>query len=205
MLQTCTCIHVHYNYCINFMHTDSVCASNFLSPSDLRQRVLEVNINGLKRRDNQQRIFPDIHFTCNGSITKLIAGVEIGDTTMPPRTEIQVWRKNYTGANTYTKVSFVLLNRTIPIVKNVLEYSLDCPVEFQNGDILGVYQPLRSETQLVINYQIRDGPVNYEVDSTLSAVTLDTPDKQYDYPLVTVEVRTDKLGKVIRNVNSYSS
>ena len=164
-----------------------------------------MNINRLNRRNNQQRIFPDIHFTCNGSITKLIAGVEIGDTTKPPRTEIQVWRKNYTGANTYTKVSFVLLNRTIPIVKNVLEYSLDCPVEFQNGDILGVYQPLRSETQLVISYQIRDGPVNYEVDSTLSAVTLDTPDKQYDYPLVTVEIRTDKLGKVIRNVNCYSN
>ena len=153
-----------------------------------------MNINAVRRRDNQQRLFPDIYFTCNGSITKLIAGVEIKDVTMQSHAEIQIWRRNFFGANTYTKVNSILLCLAAPTINNVIEHSLVSPVEFQEGDILGVYQPLRSETGLVINYQERDGPVNYrEGSNSLSTVTLDSPDNQYDYPLVTVEISTGKL------------
>ena len=140
----------------------------------------------MRRRDRQQRLFPDITFTCNGFITKWIVGAEAeNDDSLP---ELQIWRN--TGGTSYTKAGFsLLLSNTIS--GNVAEYILSSPLEFQEGDILGVYQPRRGDSALVVYYQERDGPVNYEEgNSALSTVTLDTPDNQYDYPLVTVEIST---------------
>ena len=50
------------------------------------------------------------------------------------------------------------------------------------------------ESALVVYYQERDGPVNYEEgNSTHSTVTLETSNNEYDYPLVTVEISTGKV------------
>ena len=152
-----------------------------------------MNINGVTRRDNQQRLFPDINFTCNGSITKLIAGVEIRNNDLPPRAVMQIWRRDYFDPNTYTFVNSTLIRLTAPLNNSVIEHSLESPMKFQKGDILGMYQPQRDNTRLVFSYQERDGPENYRVNRASSTVTLGSPDNQYDYPLVTVEISTRKL------------
>ena len=140
----------------------------------------------MKRRDNQQRLFPDINFTCNGSITKWIVGAE--DEDDKSLTELQIWRN--TGGTSYTKAGFSLLPSNT-LSGTVAEYNLSTPLEFQEGDILGVYQPKHDKSALVVYYQERDGPVNYrEGNSALSTVTLGRPENQYDYPLVTVEIST---------------
>ena len=78
---------------------------------------------------------------------------------------------------------------------SIVEYNLSNPLEFQEGDILGVYQPQIENSALVVYYQERDGPVNYRniSKSALFDVTLlggSPADNQYDYPLVTVEIST---------------
>ena len=50
---------------------DQSCTDGFLTPEEL---TLEVNINSVVVRDQQQRVFPDITFTGSGSITKWIVG-----------------------------------------------------------------------------------------------------------------------------------
>ena len=75
---------------------------------------------------------------------------------------------------------------------------------FQDGDILGVYQPEDSHSQLVLYYQDNTGPVNYRqsglVDNPLSSFTYSgTPADEYDYPLVSVEVAT-KGNEILVNV-----
>ena len=160
-----------------------------------------MNINGIRRRDNQQLLFPDINFTCNGSIIKLIAGVEIGNNNMPPRAVMQIWRRDFAGANTYTIVNSTLIRSTTSPNNNVVEHSLESPIEFQKGDILGMYQPRRSDTSLVFSYQERDGPENYKVNSASSRVTLGSPDNQYDYPLVTVEIMSSGRWLIDNNIN----
>ena len=87
----------------------------------------------------------------------------------------------------YQKVGFNLLTsntRKVNNLLNVYEYAPNPPLKFQKGDILGVYQPVDSEIEL--SYQINDGPINYELD-TSNIVPLSV---QYDYPLVTVEITT---------------
>ena len=171
-------------------HTDSPsCTGNFLNRSALRQGALNVNINNVMRRDNQQRLFPDITFTCNGSITKWIVGGTT-DNTQSLEPELQIWQK--TGRNSYTKEGFSLLPFST-LVSNVAEYTLSTPLEFQEGDILGVYQPKYDKSALVVYYQERDGPANYEQGKNPpSTVTLSGNPNDYDYPLVTVEISTGK-------------
>ena len=137
----------------------------------------------------QQRLFPDITFTCNGSITKWIVGAKYENHAKLP--ELQIWRT--TGENSYTKANFSQLPSNT-LSGAVAEYTLSTPLEFQEGDILGVYQPKNMESALVVYYQERDGPVNYEEgNSTHSTVTLETSNNEYDYPLVTVEISTGKV------------
>ena len=102
--------------------------------------------------------------------------------------ELQIWRKRE--GNTYTKVYFGLLSSSNNDSSTVREYILNPPIEFQEGDILGVYQPQEDRSDLLIYYQDNDGPNNYAIDTdvSLSSFTLGNIDKKHDYPLVTVEV-----------------
>ena len=102
--------------------------------------------------------------------------------------ELQIWQN--TGGTSYTKAGFSLLPFST-LVSNVAEYTLSTPLEFQEGDILGVYQPQLSKSAFVVYYQERDGPEIYQEGmNSLSTVTLGSPHNQYDYPLVTVEIST---------------
>ena len=180
-----------YYYGITVTCIDSPnCTGNFLSRSALKQGAVNVNINDVTIRDRQQRLFPNITFTCNGSITKWIVGAETGMGGLFP--ELQIWRN--TGGTSYTKANFSLLSSCTLDSNNIVEYNcnLSRPLEFQAGDTLGVYQPRNAA--LDVYYQEHDGPVNYdEGDSAQSTVTLNTPHNQYDYPLVTVEISTGKI------------
>ena len=183
---------------VHYFPTDLHCNSGFLSPSDLRQMTLDVNINRLRERDNQQRLFPDIWFSCNGSITKWIVGAEVRGGTHQP--ELQIWRRDSVRGNSYTKANFSLLTPNVTSNPNVHEYYPDTPLEFQEGDILGVYQPEVADSQLVVYYQDNTGPRNYRqnnIDPPAPLTFTNTGDLQYDYPLVTVEISTGKCSIIV--------
>ena len=82
----------------------------------------------------------------------------------------------------------------------VYEYPVDPPLEFQAGDILGVFQPHRDESRIRVHYERDGGPPNYfmfteseVVEPPLEEFTItDDTRVQYDTPLVTVEISTCK-------------
>ena len=109
------------------------------------------------------------------------------------RPELQIWRRDSEGGNSYTKISFSILAPNGISNPYIHEYTPNPPLEFQVGDILGVYTPNKEE--LVVYYQEGTGPVNYrksEVKSASSTFTLVNSDILFDYPLVTVEISTGK-------------
>ena len=136
-------------------------------------------------------VFPNITFTCNGSITKLIAGVNIKNITSKvpslKAAEVQIWRKDKNKSDSYIKIESFPLNAT-QVNLNVIELAPPTPIRFQEGDILGVYQPESNESRLFIRFQMRDGPINYIQNSALSSFSLVGHKTSYDYPLVTVEI-----------------
>ena len=166
----------------------SSCSSNFQTVFDFKQWVLDANINDIKVRTGQQRLIPNITFTCNGSITKWIVGARHQpDNDQFP--ELQIWRSM--DSMIYTKVAFNFLTpNKVNNVLNVHEHIPNPPLEFQEGDILGVYQP-KFSIGMELYYQKFDGPVNYKLhykDNTANIQILS--EFRYDYPLVTVEIAT---------------
>ena len=158
----------------------------------MKNKAYDVNIFNERRRLVEHRIFPDINFTCSGNLTKWIVGGTVGNKIGG---EVQIWRRNNGSENDYTKVGYSILNATDPDNDNVYEYIPDPPLEFQEGDILGVYQQ-RGEGRMRVFYQDTTGPANYRRPSfvdvvppapaTLNGATLVV--SQYDYPLVTAEI-----------------
>ena len=147
----------------------------------------EVNINRVIIRNKQHRLFPSIRFTSSGSITKWIvgAGTSSGSSSL---SELQIWRQS---GQVYTKVGSTQLTAQSPTSDpNVYEYILSTPLEFQEGDILGVYQ--NSGSSIVPYYQENTGPVNRRdinlVNNPLNSLMNPPLAAEYDYPLVTVEV-----------------
>ena len=97
-----------------------------------------------------QLLFPNIQFTCSGTINSLIVAAALADRgdTLPP--EIQVWRLDE-NSSTYSKVDSVQLSTDlIPIVSAEPQvYRLDVSLSFSPGDILGVFYAHESHIQLL--------------------------------------------------------
>ena len=176
----------NYNVFIILSDPPGCTNENFYTPNELRQNTLEVNINSVVVRDQQQRVFPDITFTASGSITKWIMGAGTGGGSSPP-SELQIWRRS---GSDYTKVGSTQLTAQSPTDDpNVYEYIPSPPLGFQEGDILGVYQ--RDDSSIVPYYQENTGPENLRqsglVSTAPNSLTAPVRAEEYDYPLVTVE------------------
>ena len=165
------------------------CTSNFLTFEAFKQKVLEANIYHVVKRERQLRIFPDISFTCSGNLTKwIIAGEDGYDGA-----ELQIWRRSNVGQNNYTLVGSSVLSVSSNSFVGVYNYTPSTPLEFQEGDILGVYQHSGS-ARVKVYYQETTGPANYRhsvnTNPPLDIEVLTEPSliNQYDYPLVSVEI-----------------
>ena len=97
-------------------------------------------LNNTGRRElgnSLQGIFPEVGFTCSGSIQSWVFGGQwVGWNSF---TELQIWKP--TGDDgVYTKAG----NTTIMVEESdseFYEYPLSSPLDFQAGDVFGYYQP----------------------------------------------------------------
>lgn len=131
-------------------------------------KIPVVNVRSPNRLNYEFRLFPDMNFTCSGSISSLLLGVDIRtvseDRNQYP--EIQIWR-NIGG-------SFVRKSgkQKIQLVEGdfspdgVLLYNLTPPLQFQTGDIFGVYQPPQSDSVVRLYYSEDDsGSTSLQIKS----------------------------------------
>ena len=147
-----------------------------------------------RNRDQQQRIIPSIAFRCNGSITKWIVAARWrsdGDRTNFP--ELQIWRATaFTGW--YRKINASTFSATAENASNVYEYTPSSPLPFQEGDILGIFQPSGTASRLRVYYIDNVGPPNYYYDPNQNTPPLGvflitgSTSAQNDQPLVAVEI-----------------
>ena len=146
-------------------------------------------------KKKEQRLFPDITFTCNGFITKWIVGACNADSNNSDNTQLQIWRRGGSSNTAYNKIGVSILIPNETSHPNVHEYISNPPLEFQEGDILGVYQPDDTNNQLNLYYQENTGPLNYLESGIInpplpSWFALNTTTSQLLYPLVSVIVTT---------------
>ena len=88
-------------------------------------------------RDSAQFIFPSAVFDCYGAVSSVIVGGSKSRGDYDP--ELQVWTP--TGNGVYRKSSGATLSSPVMLRMGVYEYRVDCQLEFQPGDVLGLFQP----------------------------------------------------------------
>ena len=118
--------------------------SSCLTGQDLSEDTVRNTFVGRIRRNEQtQRVFPDIHFTCSSTITQWIIGGEI-ESGSDSFLELQLWQRTDGNTDMYTRRSFSTID-TVNYTENnnVYTYFPNPPLEVQEGDILGVFQPRR--------------------------------------------------------------
>ena len=153
----------------------------------------------------EQRVIRNIQFTCNGAITGWMIGAKVR--TNGSSLELQTWRcqtcengiasrTNITNSDTTTNITdsasraqrdrYMLINTTAitmvhgTINPNVYEVTQDPPIEFQRGDILGIFQPANSCVELYYHQGV--GPYNIREPDRRSTVNLRNDTR--DLPLV---------------------
>ena len=150
-------------------------------------------IGNIVKRDSTQRIFPGMYFSCSGLLTKWIIGGEPRN-DKSPFPELQLWRT--TDGTNYFKANFSLIS-TVPNITsntNVYEYNLESPLEFQEGDIFGLYKPKEGDSVLNVFFQENSGPYAYGqrsgANSALSEVMVASsmPLDENVFPMVSVVV-----------------
>ena len=141
---------------------------------DLLRKRAEKIPNGWRSQyelDAEFRIFPDFKFTCNGHITSLLLGADIKKGIDFP--EVHVWRNG--GGDLYTRQASqeIRLKKGDFSPDGVLQYILICPLAFQSGDVLGVYQPRQSNSVVRLYYFNNDtAPVSYSTSSIPTTISL---------------------------------
>ena len=172
------------------------CTNGFMNRDTLRE-LGQVTGGTLRNRDQQQRIIPSIAFRCSGSITKWIVAArweDGGGRVYFP--ELQIWRATVV-TNVYRKISASTFSATAENANSIYEYTPSSPLPFQEGDILGIFQPSGTASRLRVYYVDNVGPPNYYYNSNrntpptgLLGVFLITgsTSAQNDQPLVAVEI-----------------
>ena len=154
-------------------------------------------VNRVTFRTNTQTVIPDIQFTCNGTITKWIIGGMVGKEREMNSLELQTWRSNASyGVTLVRKISSFVNKFNATSDRNVYEYIPNPPIEVQEGDILGIFQPKQSVLTMYV--QAQGGPLNYGTSNTASSslivtVTENSLLNQIDYPLVSAVISTSPI------------
>ena len=108
--------------------------------------------------DQQLAIFPDITFTCSGEVVRWIMGGTFRNLG-GESPELQIWRP--LGDSVYQKVNSTFVYVLSDEPDSVYEYTVDPPLPFQPGDILGVFHPDSRDVVLELDYDRESTSVYY--------------------------------------------
>ena len=171
----------------------STCVSTPITPHFIREQSLLIT----EREDigkRRQIIYPEMDFRCNGTIIKWIyAGTMESGNEKP---ELQIWRRIRDDMYVKQNFSQVIFNKTNST--NVHEFYPTNPIEFNEGDVFGLYQPDDANREFVLFAQKGNGPNNYRVDPNIDQSSTDLVLSELrleggnDFPLVSLEISIGK-------------
>lgn len=170
----------------------SECTSGF--PSVFRMEEIKGQTE-LVTHDSRQVLIPAMNFNCTGRLTKWIFPAE-WEGNSPAFTELQIWRKNTQGRRTYTRVGATTLRVGEESSNQLYEYPVDPPLAFEEGDILGYFQPDKDISQLDIYLEDSERIFTFRYNTESRQIVPPTEmfnlDSQYivmgrDYPLIGIE------------------
>jgi len=189
-----------------FLPSPEECGPDFLSRELLQAIAPQVGTYSA-----EQRVIPSIHFTCNGALTGWMIGASARRRATADGLELQIWRCPRGLPQSSSEVQTGIRNNSInnhcrlknstvvPISKlcgtsnpNVYMVPQNPHIQFQHGDILGIFQPADSPVELYYHQGV--GPYNTrETDQTSALNNLRIRNDTQDFPLVRVMAESGKL------------
>ena len=165
------------------------CISGFMDIDTLM--IKASTLSSILNRQGEQAIIPDIGFNCSGLLTSwiILATVESQGTGYP---EFQLFRAAQ--GDQISRANFTVFDERslVAIAENVYEFRPNPPIQFESGDVLGIFSP--PTPRLSFKYQEVTGPINYYrggVHNALSQLSFDGTFLSADHndlPILTVEV-----------------
>ena len=192
---------ISVNFYFTFVLTDGYCVNSSVNATLIKKNALLILKSRVRLK--RQYIYPEMRFTCNGTITKWIyGGVQSSGTMLP---ELQIWRQ--LGTDNYNKIGSSLVTADTSIGTNLYEFIPQTPLEFQVGDIFGAHTPYRSESQPILYQQRESGPLNLQDpdndgEDPLSTIT-EVQENGNDFPLVTVEISKQMNDYCLQSLYRY--
>ena len=133
--------------------------------------------------DNKQKsmtvdwIMPYLQFTCSGTITGFLLGVDVRTETNSIDQYPTIWLWNKTKkTNTYIRDKSVQLQvRFGPSnfsTNGVFQFNLSTPLQFTANEVLGIHQPDSRDSVVRFYYQNDSGQKIYETPDNASSYTL---------------------------------
>lgn len=133
----------------------SGCTSGFMQLDILKKRAGKISSGNVVSENfiyHGLRVIPGLNFTCAGSIGAVLVGVDVRRYMAGVRTDwpqVHAWRLQNSGT-TYNRLVHIVRDITLSVGEfspdGVLRYNLTNPVQFQPGDVMGVYQPANSNS-----------------------------------------------------------
>ena len=151
--------------------------------------------------DGRQVLIPDINFGCNGSIIRFIVGAR-WEGNIEAYTELQIWRRISEGQ--YMKVNGTSIMVSGENTSQV--YELETSLAFQEGDILGYFQPRSFRSQLDLYMEDSEKLITHYTKlidllppATGAVFSVDGVNEDTRYPLI--GVKTGKYTRVFISVS----
>lgn len=119
----------------------------------------------------KQLIFPDIQFTCSGQVVKWIIGAWRSNKQWKQGyPELQIWRP--IDSSTFKKVNGTLLSAQAQGEDRIYEFVVSPPLPFQQGDILGVFQPTAASRRMQVYFDGSGNSVYYYITDAENEISM---------------------------------
>ena len=189
------------------MFLGATCAVNFvtyqqlvtlvtgnLGPSGAMKKKKKKNETpeGMVTFDRQQSLFVYNWFNCTGNLTRLTFGAHWnGLKTLYP--EFQLWRASTSNSYIYNKVATYTPDTITGSSANKM-YTVDLnpPLEVLSGDTLGIYQPEKPKSTLVLYLYEHTQDYHYyfkdRMNEAMSSIDTTELKMKQQYPMVTAVI-----------------
>ena len=145
----------------------------------------------LRMLSNQQIVFPSYNFTSDGNITGWTVAAwwrnGNGRNRFP---ELQVWRRS---GDAYDRIASTELTATAQSPNQLYSGTIDPPLQFQSGDILGLYLPRNvnnNGARLLVLFAPEVGQTykTRTMNAPLTSITFSGQETGNDRPLLALEI-----------------
>ena len=153
----------------------------------------------LRMLSNQQIVFPSYNFASDGTVTSWTVAADWEDRDGRNRfPELQIWRRR-SGDTDYDRVASTNLTATAESSNRLYSGTIAPPLQFQSGDILGMYLP--RDVRLLVLFAPAVGQT-YETRTTITPLTsimFSGQETGNDRPLLALEISELKFQLLAEN------